>query len=118
MGYVQFNTYEIDNGQDRLIDTLSALQRQGISDVVLDLRYNGGGWLYQAWSLASMLGGSHVQGKAFVRMKYNDKRQEATRQGVVPFTTQVGANPNGGTHAVGSALPQLSLPRVYVLATG
>ena len=118
VGYVQFNTYEIDNGQDRLIDTLSALQRQGISDVVLDLRYNGGGWLYQAWSLASMLGGSRVQGKAFVRMKYNDKRQEATHQGVVPFTTQVGANPDGGTHAVGSALPQLSLPRVYVLATG
>ena len=30
VGYVQFNTYEIDNGQDRLIDTLSALQRQGM----------------------------------------------------------------------------------------
>jgi len=47
---------------------------QGVSDMILDLRYNGGGMVNVANHLSSMIGGDHLSDKAFVRYEYNKKR--------------------------------------------
>lgn len=118
VGYVLFNSHNIDGGQDELIDAIAQLAQQSVSEVVLDMRYNGGGYLYQALSLSSMLGGSRAQGKVFARRQFNSKRQEETQHSAVPFSSQLLYAPAGSRHATGSALPVLELPRVYVLSTG
>lgn len=43
------------------------------SDIILDLRYNPGGYLNIAQKLGSMLAPQSAQGEPFVKMTYNDK---------------------------------------------
>jgi carboxyl-terminal processing protease len=48
-----------------------------VKDLILDLRYNGGGYINIAQILASYIAGDARQGNVFVKLQYNDKRQEA-----------------------------------------
>lgn len=117
VGYLVFNDFS-NAAQDRLIDTMAALKERNVNHVILDLRYNGGGYLYAAASLSAMLAGPSANGKVFMQFQYNDKRAAETRQSVAPFSDKLLYSPPGSRYAQGMALPALSLPRVYVLATG
>jgi hypothetical protein len=117
VGYIQFNDH-IETAESQLIDAVNQLKTAnkgtGISDLVLDLRYNGGGLLDIASELAYMIAGSAVtNGKAFERMSTNDKNPFAMTEAdrVTPFhqVTQ------GFSTVTGEALPQLGLPRVFVI---
>jgi len=90
VAYLLFNAHT-QGAQDKLIAAVTDLQQAGVSDLVLDMRYNRGGFLYTAQSLSSMLTGPQADGQVLVG------------------ETSYGA---------GTALPRLSLPRVYVLTTG
>ena len=46
----------------------------GVQDLVLDLRYNGGGLVQVAGELASYLGGDRARGQTFATLLYNDRR--------------------------------------------
>lgn len=98
--------------QDEVIAAFQQLQPQGINDLVLDLRDNTGGFVYTALTTASMITGAASNGRVFERLVFNDKRGEAS----LLFSSQVqfpdGASPR---FPVGTALPQLGLPRVFVL---
>jgi hypothetical protein len=115
VAYLLFNAHT-QGAQDKLIAAISGLQQAGVGDVVLDIRYNGGGFLYTALSTASMLTGPQADGKVFERLQYNDKRQAETDASIIDFSgsVQVGE----ATYAAGTALPRLSLPRVFLLTTG
>jgi carboxyl-terminal processing protease len=86
-----------------------------VHELVLDLRYNGGGLLYTALTLSSMLAGPDVDGRVFEQLQFNDKRQAETNEAVFFFSgkAQVGET----EFPVGTPLPRLSLPRVYVLSS-
>lgn len=106
VGYMVFNDH-LATAEAQLVNAVSYFQAQAVSDLVLDLRYNGGGYLYIASELAYMIAGpTRVQGKVFEQLGYNNKRGAGT---ATPFYT----NSTGG-----AALPTLSLPRVYVLTQG
>jgi C-terminal processing protease CtpA/Prc len=45
----------------------------GVKDLILDLRYNSGGFLYIAQTLASYIGGENLTGSTFAKLKYNDR---------------------------------------------
>ena len=51
VGYLLFNDF-IRTAERELVDAFAALSNQGITDLVLDLRYNGGGYLDIASQLA------------------------------------------------------------------
>ena len=88
----------------------------GISDLILDLRYNGGGYLTIASQLSTMIAGvQRTQGKVFSQLVYNDKNPFAytTARASTPFTPYT----VGFSAPYGELLPQLSLPRVFVLTT-
>lgn len=89
----------IDQGVQLMIDAFSAFQSQGVTDVVLDLRYNGGGLVSVGRDLASLMAGSPAQGKPYARLVYN--RQQSG---------------SDVTYAFGPSEAALSLQRVYVLA--
>lgn len=73
---------------------------QGVSDFVLDLRYNGGGLVSVATTIAGYLAGTPVAGRPFASLLYNDK--QAANNSTFRF-----ANP--------APAAALSLQRVYVL---
>ena len=103
VGYLVFNDH-LAIAEAQLVEAVNYFNTQGIDDLVLDVRYNGGGYLYIASQLAYMIAGpARIQGRLFELLSYNNKRGAGS---TTPFY-------NASTG--GAALPTLSLPRVYVL---
>ncbi|TDD97356.1 S41 family peptidase [Flavobacterium cellulosilyticum] len=73
IGYLMYNGFYSDY-DTQLNDAFGALKTQVITDLVLDLRYNGGGSVQTATRLASMITGSFT-GQIFAKEKWNDKIQ-------------------------------------------
>jgi C-terminal processing protease CtpA/Prc len=115
VAYLLFNAHT-SGAQDRLIPVIQAAQAAGVQDVVLDLRYNGGGYLYTALSLSSMLAGSTADGQVFEQLRYNDKRSAETEASTLRFSGSLQFAETGFPE--GSPLPRLALLRVFVLAGG
>ncbi|QJW85286.1 hypothetical protein HK414_23520 [Ramlibacter terrae] len=114
-GYIQFNDHE-SGAQDDLITTFRELRDGGVQDLVLDLRFNSGGFLYVALAAASMIAGPSAEGKVFEQLRYNDKRNAETASSTLTFSSRLQFAET--QYASGSRLPQLDLPRVYVLTSG
>jgi hypothetical protein len=114
VGYLLFNDH-IATAEGELKAAVEQLQGAGIRDLVLDIRYNGGGYLDIASELAYMIAGpSRTSGKAFEQLRYNDKNPLAgSADSTTGFhATAVGFDPEV---AEGTRLPSLDLGRVYVL---
>ena len=121
VGYMLFNDH-IATAEQQLIDAINQFRTAGIRDLVLDIRYNGGGYLDIASELAYMIGGSKVVGKTFEELQFNSKHttvNPVTGQSLQPvsFHTQaIGFPVTTGTAATaGASLPTLNLDRVFVL---
>lgn len=54
VGYLVYTSFTLDSYRD-LIDACTAFKEQGVSELILDLRYNGGGFALAEQFLASML---------------------------------------------------------------
>jgi C-terminal processing protease CtpA/Prc len=73
VGYMLFNDH-IATAEQELIDAVNQLNTAGISDLVLDIRYNGGGFLDIASELAYMIAGNaRTAGKTFESTVFNSK---------------------------------------------
>ncbi|MBF2707624.1 S41 family peptidase [Flavobacterium soyangense] len=71
IGYLMYNGFYA-NYDTRLNDAFGSLKSQGITDLVLDLRYNGGGSIQTAARLASMITGTFT-GQVFAKQQWNAK---------------------------------------------
>lgn len=118
VGYIQFNDH-IATAEQPLINAVNTLKNQNVTDLILDLRYNGGGYLDLASELAYMIGNTTLTaGRTFERIVFNDKnpsRNPVTGQILTP--TPFHSTTQGFTGSVpgGQALPTLNLGRVYVI---
>lgn len=116
VGYLAFNRFILPL-EKPLIDAVRELQKQQVSEVVVDLRYNGGGYLYQSAQLAYMLADPNLtRNKVFERLQYSDKRAADTNSHDSLLRFQSITSGTSGTNTrAGEALPNLGLRRVYVL---
>jgi carboxyl-terminal processing protease len=74
IGYLVFQNFTTPSLKE-LDEAVEFFNLHGIDDLVLDLRYNGGGQTNVANYLASLIGGQHLEGKPFAKYIYNDKKQ-------------------------------------------
>jgi len=72
VGYINFRNF-VTPATAALDQAFAQLESAGANELVLDLRYNGGGLVSVAQQLASLIGGSHTNGKLFVQFVHNDK---------------------------------------------
>lgn len=72
VAYILYNDFGDNDSQD-LNDMFSQLSGQNISDIVLDLRYNPGGYVNTAQLISTNLAPQEAIGKVFLKMTYNDK---------------------------------------------
>jgi hypothetical protein len=116
VGYMLF-TDHIATAEKGLFDAISMLHAQGIKDLVLDIRYNGGGYLDIAGQLAYMIAGpARSAGKVFERESFNDKHQKTDPFSGMPLQPSTFLDQTVGFSLPrGQALPHLDLPRVFVL---
>lgn len=54
----------------------AAFKAEGVRDLVLDLRYNSGGIMGQASTLANLIGGQTLDGKLFVRWEHAPRNED------------------------------------------
>ena len=71
IGYLMYNGFYADY-DSKLNEAFGTLKSQGITDLVLDLRYNSGGSVLTATRLASMITGQFT-GKVFAKQQWNAK---------------------------------------------
>jgi C-terminal processing protease CtpA/Prc len=71
IGYLMYNGFYA-NYDTQLNDAFGVLKSQGITDLVLDLRYNGGGSVQTSARLASMITGAYT-GQIFAKQQWNAK---------------------------------------------
>jgi hypothetical protein len=111
VGYMQFNDH-LPTAERALIDAFASFASQNVVDLVLDLRYNGGGSLAIASEIAYMIAGNvPTAGQPFERLAFNDKHTA-----INPFTGgAITPVPFFNTSSTGQPLPTLNLQRVYVL---
>lgn len=72
VGYVMFNNF-VQPSTAALNEAFAALKTAGATELVLDLRYNGGGLVDVALHLASLIGGARTSGQAAFNYVHNDK---------------------------------------------
>ncbi|MFZ6692609.1 S41 family peptidase [Undibacterium sp. SXout20W] len=106
VGYFVFDTH-IAQSETELSNAINQLKTAGVSDLIIDLRYNGGGLLYIASELAYMIAGpTTTANHTFERLIYNDK---LTSQNVsYPFYSLGTSN---------QSLPTLGLKHVSLLVS-
>lgn len=118
VGYLLFNDHTRAS-EAALAGAIQQLKNENISELVLDLRYNGGGYLDIASSLAYMIAGpARTNGKTFELVQFNGKHptvNPVTGQTIAPVPFH--ANGRGFSVPTSTALPYLGLSRVYVLTS-
>lgn len=120
-GYFQFNTF-IRTAQDGLVDAFDLFVDENVTELVIDLRYNGGGLLALASQVSYMVAGpSQTNNAIFETTRFNDKSGTTnpvtggTVQATPFYSNEIDYNAGVLTDTL---LPSLSLTRVYVITTG
>jgi hypothetical protein len=74
LGYV-FVKDMVNQVNSPLAAAMTSFKSQNVQDIVLDLRYNGGGLVSVGNNVASYVGGAAGSGRLFSRLLYNDRHQ-------------------------------------------
>lgn len=112
IGYLMYNGF-YPNYENELNNAFGNLKSQGITELVLDLRYNGGGSVETATRLASMITGQFT-GQLFAKEQWNakvDAYYASTNAGGLfnLFTNKINTN---------APINSLTLSKVYILTSG
>ncbi len=111
VGYLHFNSHILPAERD-LFEAFASLESTGVTDLVLDLRYNGGGFIYLAAQVGHLIAGAEGVGEVFYQEVGNDKTTPAAP---FPFIDETTGFPED--IAAGISLPSLNLSRVFILST-
>ena len=116
IGYLHYTSFTLDSCAE-LVDVFRYFKAEGIDDLVLDLRYNGGGFVITEQVLASMLAPvAVVEGdNVLYQDVLNAKLTQEWKVDPVKFTTEIPVDKAGTIVSTAGANPDL--PRLYVLVT-
>ena len=117
VGYLLYMGFEADFDTD-LVEAFKLFRDSNIEELVVDLRYNGGGSVRSSTLLATLIIGEEFRGQTYCRMLYNAQRTAKGETGVYRIgDSQV---PDGKfvyqpiADAVGQAV---NLKRIYVICS-
>ena len=119
VGYLHYTSFTLDSCED-LVDVFDGFVADGIDDLVLDLRYNGGGYVMAETVLASMLAPrSVVEAESVLsQMVYNTRLAKELKDGTTKFQTSFMFRIDGQLNVVSTEGANPDLPRLYVLTSG
>ncbi len=105
IGYLMYNGF-IKDYDTELNNAFAQFKAEGVNNLVLDLRYNGGGSVETATDLASMITGQ-FNGQVFYQEFWNEDRQPVYGENGV-FDSSI---------SNGNSINSLNLSKVYILTT-
>lgn len=121
VAYLLYNSF-IHNYDDELISVFENYKSQGVTELVLDFRYNGGGAVTSALNISGMIAPQSAIGEVFLKKQYNSELQDLylndPNYGEEYLENNLsdkayGYEGDGGI--VGMDMPNLDLSRVYVI---
>lgn len=112
VGYLMYNSF-VGDFDDELNAAFSDFKAEGVTDLILDLRYNGGGSVESAVDLASMITGQ-FEGEVFAKQRWNAMyqayfEQENPDRLYDRFNTKI---------RTGAGINSLNLDQVFIIGTG
>ncbi len=108
-GYLAYTSF-ISDFDDELKEVFAYFKSEGITDLILDLRYNGGGAVSTAKLMAGMIGPTSKEDDLFIRTAYNDILTDFLKE-------EYGADSDYFIDNFESYETDLDLSRLYVLTT-
>ena len=114
IGYLVYNGFRA-NFNDELNNAIAQLKSQGITDLVLDLRYNGGGSVQTSSYLGSMVTGQFDQ-QDFTKLNFNEKT--SSNNSTYKFENQGKTYDDDLVENGEFTIEHLNLTKIYVLTTG
>jgi len=116
IGYLVYNGFKSDYNEE-LNAAFAKMQSDGINELVLDLRYNGGGSLETAVALAQMINGSFTN-KPYVYLDFNDKHNNEDHYENLSEKVKIfNLVDNEPTFQREENINNLSLTKIYVLVS-
>ena len=76
IGYLVYHSFDAGFDQE-LLDVFKEFKSQNITDLILDLRYNGGGHVMSANLISSCIAGDKCKDLTFAEYRYNNERMRA-----------------------------------------
>jgi len=126
VGYLAYHQFVFYTDFE-LRDAFDRFRAEGVSELVVDLRYNGGGSVSVSRDLASYIGGALTQGKVFARLRFNESDLgnnfnfdylDTTRAPGLPGLSRVVVIAAGGTASASELLINGLKPFVPVVLVG
>lgn len=111
IGYLMYNGF-YSAYNVKLNDEFGKFASEGVTDLVLDLRYNGGGSVQTATYLASMITGQ-FNGQVFAHEQWNSKLNAYFKD-----RNAAVLDDNFTDNMNGTAINSLNLNKVYILTSG
>ncbi|MDO5615572.1 MAG: S41 family peptidase [Cruoricaptor ignavus] len=117
IGYLVFNSFNIDYNS-QLNAKFAEMKSAGITELILDLRYNGGGSLTTALGLGQMITGGYT-GQPYVYMKFNSKNANYSGFDNLSKEIEIYKTVDGHPEKTGEVqnINSLFLPKVYILVS-
>lgn len=115
IGYLTYNSFN-NSYHNELNEVFGTFKTEGIEELVLDSRYNGGGSVLTSAYLASMIYGNATTTDHFARLMFNSKN--SSENGAYPFYDQANIYDKTTGNATGTKVTinrLTSLTRLYVL---
>jgi carboxyl-terminal processing protease len=110
IGYIVYNSF-INEYDEQLNDAFGRFKSGGVTDLVVDFRYNPGGSVRTSTFISSMIYGTNTN-DVFLKARYNDKYQ-ALLEDKNSETRRFFADKTSS----GTAINTLNLSKVYIITT-
>lgn len=115
IGYLVYNGF-IDAYNGELNNKFAQMKQDGVQDLILDLRYNGGGSTRAAQALGAMISGRF--GENYINFTYNEKNKRLNESVELPRQIDLVEYRNGENKKVGiQEVNTLNLKNLYVLTS-
>lgn len=111
IGYLVYSAFEAGFDEE-LFKVFKDFKEKNVTDLILDLRYNGGGHVMSANLIASCVAGSSCSNKVFAKYRYNEERMKKIDSSKSEEKFSYAKYANLGTSL---AAGDLSLKRLYCL---
>ena len=118
IGYIMYNQFA-STFDGQLNASFNNFKNENINDLIIDLRYNGGGSVRTATYLGGMITGQ-FNGQLYSKEVWNTKVQNNVNPANFEnnFTNQILNKDNNGNILLNEAINSLGLTRVYFIVSG
>lgn len=116
VGYLHYTSFTLDSGQ-QLIEICREFRGRGVSELILDLRYNSGGYALTEELFASMLAPETAvtTGAILATELYNPTIMEVSGARSTPFTTDFTIDTDGGRNLLSTRGANIGIDRLYAI---